>query len=118
MVREFHEAMDQPVDQPFSDTALINLRYRLIDEEVLEATEAGEKSLPKDELLKELADIIYVVYGFAVSFGWDLDEAVRRVHESNMSKLYPDGKPRYREDGKVLKSPNYEAPDLKDLVNG
>ncbi len=47
---------------------------------------------------------------------WDLDEALNRVHESNMSKLDEDGKPIYREDGKVLKGPNYKPPDLSDLI--
>jgi hypothetical protein len=45
-----------------------------------------------------------------------LDEAFNRVHESNMSKLDNDGKPIIREDGKILKGPNYKAPDLSDLV--
>jgi len=43
-------------------------------------------------------------------------EAFDRVHKSNMSKLGADGKPIYREDGKVLKGPDYKAPDLSDLV--
>ena len=47
---------------------------------------------------------------------WDLEQALRRVHRSNMSKLGDDGKPIYREDGKVLKGPNYQPPDLTDLV--
>ena len=47
---------------------------------------------------------------------WDLEQALRRVHRSNMSKLGEDGKPIYREDGKVLKGPNYQPPDLTDLV--
>ena len=47
---------------------------------------------------------------------WDLDEAMHRVHESNMYKLDQDGKPIYREDGKVLKGPNYQPPDLSDLI--
>ena len=47
--------------------------------------------------------------------GWFLDETLDRVHKSNMSKLGEDGKPIYREDGKVLKGPNYKLPTLKDL---
>ena len=47
--------------------------------------------------------------------GGFLDEALNRVHESNMSKLDADGKPIYREDGKVLKGPNYKPPNLEDL---
>ena len=70
----------------------------------------------KEECLKELADLVYVCYQYAENQGWFLDEALDRVHKSNMSKLGEDGKPIYREDGKVLKGPNYKPPDLSDLV--
>ena len=70
----------------------------------------------KENALKELADLIYVCYQYAENMGWNLDEAMHRVHESNMSKLDEDGNPIYREDGKVLKGPNYQPPDLSDLV--
>ena len=66
--------------------------------------------------LKELADLVYVCYQYAANMKWDLDEAMHRVHESNMSKLDEYGKPIYREDGKVLKGPNYAPPNLEDLV--
>ena len=66
---------------------------------------------------KELADIVFVCYQFAAAFGLDLDTAMQRVFESNMSKLGDDGKPIYREDGKVLKGPNYYKPTLVDLVS-
>jgi len=68
------------------------------------------------EALKELADLVYVCYQYAENMNWFLDEALNRVHESNMSKLGEDGKPIYREDGKVLKGPNYKPPDLSDLL--
>ncbi len=69
------------------------------------------------ECLKELADLVYVCYQYAANMNWNLDEALNRVHESNMSKLDDDGKPIYREkDGKVLKGPNYKPPTLEDLV--
>ena len=70
----------------------------------------------RSECLKELADLVYVCYQYAANMGWDLDEALHRVHESNMSKLDEDGKPIYRDDGKVLKGPNYAPPNLDDLV--
>ena len=66
--------------------------------------------------LKELADLVYVCYQYAANMGGDLDEAMFRVHQSNMSKLDEEGKPIYREDGKVLKGPNYQPPNLADLV--
>ena len=68
------------------------------------------------DCLKELADLVYVAYQYAENMGWLLDEALDRVHKSNMSKLDEDGKPIYREDGKVLKGPNYQPPNLEDLV--
>ena len=70
----------------------------------------------KEETLKELADLVYVGYQYAENMGWFLDEALDRVHKSNMSKLGEDGKPIYREDGKVLKGPNYQPPDLSDII--
>ena len=126
-VRDFTEAMEQPVDIPASDSRLISqyaLRKILIREEADEAMEAFDAILrsgpTKDNvahLTKELADILYVVYGAAVTFGLPLEEVFDRVHTSNLSKLV-DGKPLKREDGKVLKGPNYQPPKLDDLFNG
>ena len=92
----------------------------LIVEEFKEFLEADEMmfragSPPKEEALKELADLVYVCYQYAENMQWNLDEALDRVHKSNMSKLGEDGKPIYREDGKVSKGPNYKPPDLSDL---
>ena len=87
----------------------------LIDEEWSEFHEAYHMKDDCDQL-KELADLVYVCYQFAASQEWDLDEAMRRVHESNMSKLDDNGKPIYRPDGKVLKGPNYKEPYLLDLI--
>ena len=70
----------------------------------------------QEECLKELADLVYVCYQYAANMNWFLDEALNRVHISNMSKLDEDGKPIYRDDGKVLKGPNYKPPDLSDLI--
>ena len=69
----------------------------------------------QENTLKELADLVYVCYQYAENMGWFLDEALHRVHKSNLSKLDEDGKPIYREDGKVLKGPNYAPPSLEDL---
>ena len=93
----------------------------LIAEEFKEFFEAEEmlfRDNPKfaEEALKELADLVYVAYQYAENMGWHLDEALDRVHKSNMSKLGEDGKPIYREDGKVLKGPNYKKPNLSDLI--
>ena len=88
----------------------------LIDEEYKEFCTAHVKE-PNVNILKELADLVYVCYQYAENMEWDLDEAMRRIHRSNMSKLGLDGKPIRRADGKVLKGPNYEPPNLTDLVN-
>lgn len=96
----------------------------LIDEEVRELGIALDEAMQSDSclsesrqnLLKEMADVVFVVYQLAALFGVDLDTAMQRVWESNMSKLGPDGKPIYREDGKILKGDNYMPPNLSDLV--
>ncbi|CAB4124429.1 Phosphoribosyl-ATP pyrophosphohydrolase-like [uncultured Caudovirales phage] len=121
MVREFATVMGQPLDLPAEswtdpDNEVELLRYELIEEELNEFFVERDSSVNPTDALKELADLVYVCYGYAATFGWDLDEAVKRVHASNMSKLGDDGKPIYREDGKVQKGPNYKKPDLTDLV--
>lgn len=113
MVEQFARIYGQSTGHPWEKGSNKDmLRFELLKEEYEEVTDATTP----ENLLKELADLVYVTYGFAATFGWDLDEAVRRIHASNMSKLGLDGKPIYREDGKVLKGPNYKAPDLQDLV--
>lgn len=99
-----------------------SLQLKLIREEFLELAEAlslatGNLSnkRARENALKELADLVFVCYQLAAASGWDLDEALERVYQSNLSKLV-DGKPLKREDGKVLKGPNYQPPSLIDLV--
>jgi predicted HAD superfamily Cof-like phosphohydrolase len=70
----------------------------------------------KDEL-KELADLVYVLGGYALAKGWDLDEALKRVHANNVGRMFqPDGSILRREDGKILKNKGYAKVDLEDLV--
>ena len=126
VVAEFHTAFGSAKDKPF-DGDLIALRMSLLSEEFDELSDEmatalvdfnlyGEvKKKTKVRLLKELADLQYVLSGLAVTFGLPLEEAFSRVHQSNMSKLGEDGKPIYRDDGKVLKGPNYRVADLEDL---
>ena len=67
--------------------------------------------------LKELCDLIYVIYGYALNRNWDLDEALTRVHENNMGRMFQDdGTIKRREDGKVIKNPLYPKVDLGDLA--
>ena len=97
------------------------MQKRLIVEEFKEFLEAEQQLLygftrNAEDCLKELADLVYVCYQYAANLDWDLDEAMYRVHKSNMSKLDENGHPIYREDGKVLKGPDYQPPTLTDLV--
>ena len=94
---------------------LADLRLDLINEEVAELYSAlAEKNIV--QIADALTDILYVVYGAGHAFGIDLDDCFREVHESNMSKLGADGKPVYRDDGKVLKGPNFFEPKLGELI--
>ena len=95
---------------------LAKLRLELIREEV-EELNVGIEGMDIVEIADALTDILYVVYGAGHAFGIDLDECFAEVHRSNMSKLGADGKPIYREDGKVLKGPNYFHPNLEDILD-
>ena len=97
------------------DFNLAALRLDLIEEEVQELRDGlGRGSLL--EVADALTDILYVVYGAGHAFGIDLDDCFHEVHSSNMTKLGEDGRPIYREDGKVMKGPNYREPDLGQFV--
>ena len=115
-VREFMEAFEQEVKKKpeWPDADTVNLRVDLIEEEYDELKQAVYSyDGTITDVADALCDILYVVYGMAHSYGIDIDECFREVHVSNMSKLGEDGKPIYREDGKVVKGPNYRPPDLK-----
>jgi predicted HAD superfamily Cof-like phosphohydrolase len=102
-----------------SPTSRNTQRTLIVEEfkEFLEAESLFRDSPPlKADALKELADLVYVCYQYAENMRWDLDEALRRVHLSNLSKLDENDQPIYRADGKVLKGPNYQPPYLDDLV--
>lgn len=117
MVRDFAKRMNQPLDQEwYKDIILENLRFNFIQEEFDELALESATGTDPENMLKEIADLVYVLYGYAATYGWDLDKAVRRVHLSNMSKLGLDGKPIKDAKGKVVKGPNYKKPKLTDLV--
>ena len=99
----------------FPDENIINLRLKLIKEELEELEQAlNEKNLL--EVADALTDILYVTYGAGHSFGINLDECFEEVQRSNMSKLDEDGKPIYNEYGKVMKGPNFSKPNLKQFI--
>ena len=118
-VKEFMKSFGQEVknkpEWPNSET--MELRIDLIEEELGEFKDAiinGDGTLV--DVADALSDLLYVVYGAGHSFGIDLDDCFAEVHRSNMSKLGEDGKPIYREDGKVLKGPNFSEPDLTSIL--
>lgn len=124
MMEEFHRAFGHPITRDEGLTnANIKLRTKLMHEELHELTEEIWDSEQNQDispnLLKEGADVLYVLLGTFVSLGLgeQLIEAYKRVHKSNMSKL-EDGKPIYRDDGKVLKGRDYKPPYLDDLLMG
>lgn len=118
-VAEFHRAFNLPMRQVPSvdiDHALATLRVALLEEEVCEFVTASEKG-DLVAISDALADIVYVIYGTALTYGIDLDSVLREVHRSNMSKLDSDGRPLIRDDGKVLKSDRYFPPDIASVLS-
>jgi len=117
-VKAFMNTYGQDVKEKasFPDDTVVQLRVDLIEEELNELKEAIKN---KDivEVADALTDILYVTYGAGHSFGVNLDECFDEVQRSNMSKLGEDGKPIYNDSGKVMKGPNYFAPNLKKIVN-
>tara|TARA_R110000782_G_scaffold102693_10_gene189948 strand:+ start:820 stop:1194 length:375 start_codon:yes stop_codon:yes gene_type:complete len=99
----------------FPSKEVQELRVELIREELQELMDAinvGDLT----EVADALTDILYVTYGAGHAFGIPLDECFAEVQRSNMSKLGGDGKPMYREDGKVMKGPDYSVPNLLPIL--
>lgn len=107
MVAEFCKTTGQ--------TPTPSLYVKLIGEEFDEWTKEGMIKSETD--LKELADLVYVLYGYALAMGYNLDEAVCRVHQNNIGRcVQPDGTIRRRSDGKIEKNKDYPKVDLSDLA--
>ncbi len=113
MVEEFHRTFDIVVREAPTvvDGRTRELRIRLLQEEFEELKDALEKEeLPS--IAKEIADLLYVAYGTAVSYGLDMDPVFREVHRSNMSKVggYK------REDGKWVKPATYSPARIEPIL--
>jgi predicted HAD superfamily Cof-like phosphohydrolase len=94
------------------------LRYNLMkeeNEEYLEAAQNGDLM----EVADALGDMLYILCGTILEHGlqYKIEEVFDEIQRSNMSKLGTDGKPVYREDGKVMKGPNYFKPDFSNILN-
>ena len=112
--------MKQPIGT--TDEKTLCLQRNLLTEEYEEFIQAHTELLAypnsldaKEHMLKELADLVFTCFQYAAAAGFELDEAMDRVYESNLSKLV-DGEPVKRADGKVIKGPHYHHPYLTDLV--
>lgn len=114
---EFHEKFNSTRNKTptLPTTSIREMRKRILQEEFEEYLEA-EKNDDLVEIADALADIIYIAIGTGVAYGLPIDDIFNEVHRSNMSKLGADGKPMYREDGKILNGPHYSAPDIKRIL--
>ncbi len=139
LVRRFHHVYGLPIqtDGPSLERASLGMRMGLVAEEFGElvgavygrtarevvdaayaravATDDGTRDTV--EAADALADLVYVIYGMALETGIDLAAVLAEVQRSNMSKLGADGRPVYREDGKVLKGPGFFSPDVAGILS-
>lgn len=118
-VLEFHKVFGMLVNEnpTMIDTSSMNLRLKLIEEEFNELyVEMVKYDAKIENIAKEMADLLYVVYGTAVSMGIDMNKIFEEVHKSNMSKLDENGKVVRRADGKVLKSNLYKSADIEEII--
>jgi len=116
LVREFHEVYGQPIRTiPELNVPEKAMRLELVKEEAEEYEEAVDTD-DLIELADALGDTVYVCYGAALTHGIDLDKVLAEIQRSNLSKLGVDGLPIFREDGKVLKGPNFFVPDIAKVL--
>ncbi len=119
-VSEFHQAFGLGILQnPTANLGIEKnlLRYELMreeNEEYLEAANAGDMV----EVADALGDMLYILCGTIIEHGMQhkIEAVFNEIQRSNMSKLGPDGRPIYREDGKVLKGPDYFKPNIKEIL--
>lgn len=119
-VHEFHSAFGLGINQnPVADLGELKnlLRFNLMkeeNEEYLAAANANDLT----EVADALGDMLYILCGTIIEHGMQhkIEEVFEEIQRSNMSKLGNDGKPIFREDGKVLKGPNYFRPDIKKIL--
>ena len=119
-VTAFHKAFRLGVNNTPTteiDESTMNLRFSLMDEENKEYLDAI-KNNDIIEVADALGDMLYILCGTIITHGMQdvIDEVFEEIQRSNMSKLGSDGKPIYREDGKVLKGPNYFKPDIAKIL--
>lgn len=120
-VKEFHKAFGLGIkEEPVADLgeAKNRLRFELMKEENKEYLEAANNG-DLVEVADALGDMLYILCGTILEHGmqYKIEEVFEEIQKSNMSKLGADGKPIYREDGKVLKGPDYFQPRLDEVLS-
>ncbi len=120
-VKEFHSAFGLGINEkPKADLGKAKnlLRFNLMKEENEEYLEAANNN-DLTEVADALGDMLYILCGTIIEHGMQhkIEEVFDEIQSSNMSKLGADGKPIYREDGKVLKGPNYFKPDIDRILD-
>ena len=119
-VREFHQAFGLGIkEEPIAKLSAqkLQLRFDLMQEENEEYLEAA-KNNDLVEVADALGDMLYILCGTIIEHGMQdkIEEVFNEIQRSNMSKLGADGKPIYREDGKVMKGPNYFKPNIGEIL--
>lgn len=119
-VQRFHESFGLGVSQQLRANLGVtknSLRFNLMDEENREYLEAANNN-DMVEVADALGDMLYILCGTILEHGmqYKIEEVFNEIQQSNMSKLGADGKPIYREDGKVLKGPNYFKPNIAGIL--
>lgn len=119
-VRIFHEAFGLGIlEEPKADLGegKNRLRFNLMDEENREYFEAAQNG-DMVEVADALGDMLYILCGTILEHGmqYKIEEVFEEIQRSNMSKLGADGRPIYREDGKVMKGPNYFKPNIQGIL--
>ncbi len=120
-VTQFHRAFGLGIKHsPKADLGEAKnlLRYKLMREENEEYLEAANNN-DLVEIADALGDMLYILCGTIIEHGMQdvIEEVFEEIQRSNMSKLGDDGKPIYREDGKVLKGPNYFKPNIEKILD-
>ena len=119
-VKKFHEAFgikNLETQNSNIDKNVYQLRYKLMNEENLEYLEACKKN-DLVEIADALGDMMYILCGTILSHGLhdNIEDIFEEIQKSNMSKLGSNGKPIYRNDGKIMKGPGYFKPDIKKVL--
>lgn len=120
-VKEFHKAFGLGIkESPIAKLSeqKLQLRFDLMQEENEEYLEAA-KANDLVEVADALGDMLYILCGTIIEHGMQhkIEEVFNEIQRSNMSKLGADGKPIYREDGKVMKGPNYFKPNIAEILD-